>query len=143
MSTQISSVKFGTTNITKVNINNTLYFWPNHTTDITHSGGCTVHGDKQGVYVLRCWTDSYWGEHSTISLSWYGHNTYGAVAADPTNTHYNFICWTVSFYVAGVYYSDSEDWMVRDGTTETPKSKNVGKSWVETRSTPIKNLYMN
>ena len=142
MATQISSVKFGTTDITKVNINNTWYFWPGHTTDITHSGGFAVNGRKEGVYVLKCWVDSHWGEQSDVNLTWHGHNTNGTIASNPAHTHYNWIKWYVTFKIAGVTYDAGDDWMVRDYQTDIPKRVNIRRDWVETISTPIKNLYM-
>ena len=143
MATQISSVKFGTTDITKVDINNTWYFWPGHTTDITHSGGFAVNGDKIGVYQLRCWVDSHWGEQSDVNLSWHGHNESGTITVPPgTNTVYNWITWHVDYKIAGKSYSANDTWCVRNGTTNTPQNASISASWVETISTPIKNLYM-
>lgn len=143
MATQISSVKFGTTDITKVNINNTWYFWPNHTTDITHSGGFTVHGNKTGLYTLNCWTDNGWGELSDVNLTWHGHNESQTVVVPPgTNTVYNWITWVVTYKIAGKDFEDGATWRVRNGTVNEPKKVDIRRDWVETISTPIKNLYM-
>ena len=114
MATQISSVKFGTTDITKVNINNTWYFWLNHTTDITHSGGFDVHGSKTGLYTLNCWIDSHWGEQSDVNLTWHGHNEGHTQIIPPgTNTVYNWITWRVYYKIAGKDFEDGATWRVR------------------------------
>ena len=143
MATQISSVKFGTTDITKVNINNTWYFWPGHTTDITHSGGFAVNGNKTGLYTLNCWVDSHWGEQSDVNLTWHGHNEGHTQIIPPgTNTVYNWITWHVYYKIAGKDFEDGATWRVRNASVNEPKRVDIRRDWVETISTPIKNLYM-